>query len=98
VPPALNGLEWECGFVDQDGEEGWVLFGADTGKTCVPFTTLDFTGLKIQLYSSSALFPYMSQNSFYLKWGYKEIQLLSGESLFYMCIELQNCTNCYIKK
>lgn len=50
VPPDLKGLEWERGFVDQDGEEGWVSFGADTGTTCVPFTALHFTGLKIQLY------------------------------------------------
>lgn len=50
VPPNLNGLEWERGFVHQDGEEGWVSFGADIGKTCVPFTTLSCTGLKIQIY------------------------------------------------
>lgn len=50
MPPNLNGLERERGFVDRDGEEGRVAFGADTGRTCVPFTTLGFTGLKIQLY------------------------------------------------
>lgn len=35
VPPNLTGLEWERGCVDQDGEEGWVLFEFGTGKTCV---------------------------------------------------------------
>lgn len=50
MPPNLYGLEWDRGFVGQDGEEGWVSFGADTGTTCVPFTTLDFTSSKIQLY------------------------------------------------
>lgn len=50
MPPNLPGLEWERGFVDPGGEEGWVSFGADTGKTRVPFATLGSTGLRIQLY------------------------------------------------
>lgn len=49
MPPNLNDLEWECGFVSQDGEGGWVSFGAEADETCVPFTALEFTSSEIQL-------------------------------------------------